>query len=87
LPPDVQFWQRFQVLHNANTQKLFNLQKKLYRKFMAVIRAEVSKDFKGKVESTRKSQGISEAELIRKAVKNYLEGDKKLTPLQRAGWR
>lgn len=53
---------------------------------MAVIKAEVPKDFKNRVESIRKDKGISESELVRTAVKNYLDVDShnRLTPLEKA---
>jgi hypothetical protein len=53
---------------------------------MSTIKAEVPKGFKDRVEETRKSRGISESELVRTAVKNYLDNDNvtRLTPLQRA---
>jgi len=55
---------------------------------MAVIKAEVPPGFKDKVNEARKNEGISESELIRKAVKSYLDTkEKPLSPLQRAGWR
>lgn len=53
---------------------------------MAVIKAEVPKDFKNRVESIRKDKGISESELVRTAVKNYLDVDSqsRLSPLEKA---
>ena len=53
---------------------------------MAIIKAEVPKEFKDRVESTRNTKGISESELVRTAVKNYLDADShnRLTPLEKA---
>lgn len=50
-----------------------------------VIKAEVNKDLKNKVEETRKRMGLSEAELVRKAVKNFVE-PKPEPPLKRLGF-
>ena len=43
---------------------------------MAVIKTEVPKDLKNRVTEERKKQGCSEADLVRRAVLNYLATDK-----------
>jgi metal-responsive CopG/Arc/MetJ family transcriptional regulator len=69
-------------------KKFLTYKKNRTEKFMAVIKAEVPTGFKDKVNEARKNEGISESELIRKAVKSYLDTkEKPLSPLQRAGWR
>lgn len=53
---------------------------------MAVIKTAVPQAIKDRVENFRKNKGMSEAELVRKAVTNYLDTqDKSNSPLRRAG--
>lgn len=54
---------------------------------MSVIKAEVPKEFKERVQKALERKGISESELVRKSVKNFLDSDEKReSPLKKAGF-